>query len=252
MGLVLTLGQQGYQWWDLVPALGGAVVGALIGAIPTFVLARKSANDVLRRDEAARTEASKAAIYRVSAKLLLIVDTILDLRRFIRAALERKNEPGRENMEPWQHVPARTGDSEHDAVVFDPDELALFLADQQYEFMQQLMLLERRARSVMSSFNTYCVRREAFREIAPIPTEYDGSLGRSHVTPEELARLKIYTIPLNTLVTGIASHLEEDWRLISEVIEKFNEIARRHLQQPGFTMGLEEDADTTTYPDDES
>lgn len=245
MQLTITAADAGWDWWQLISALAGTVVGALVGAIPAFILAKRSAKEVLDRDAAARAEANKSAIFRVSTKLLLIIDTTSDLRTFLLDALSKKDDPGREHMEPWQLVPARTGDSEHDAPSFDPDELAVFFADGEYEFMQKLVLLERRARSIIATFKSYCTRREDMRDKAPTPSEYEGSLGKTWITPEERARLMIYTIPLNDLIEGMEAHLDEDWRLIKEVIDGFNVIARRHLKMPGFTIQFDDGAEAT-------
>ncbi len=236
MEVIMNLASEGASWWDLVPALLGAIVGSATGAIPVFILARRSANELLARDATARKEAAKAAMIRLSVKLLTINDEIGNLREYVRHWLGTKDQPGREKMEPFQLVPPMMGPSDQDIVTLEAEELAVLFGGGHYELMQKLMLLQRRAASINVSFRAYCIRREAWKDIAPTPEDFQGSLGRARITKEQELKLKMHTVPLNDLIISISKHLEEDWRLLNEVTKEFTKAARPILEMPGFTI----------------
>lgn len=244
MDIMLNLAADGPEWWDLVPALLGAIVGSATGAVPAFILARRSAKEVLNRDTVARKEASKAAAFRLSVKLLAIVDEVGTLREYVSEKLAVGKLPDRKHMEPFQLVPAQIGTSDHDIVKFDADELAVLFEAGQSELMQKLTLLQRRATSTNVSFRAYCDRREAWREIAPTPDSFDGTLGSTTVSKKEMMRLKVHMIPMNDLITSIAERLEEDWRLANEVMGEFSKVARTILDRPNFEIISAENAET--------
>jgi hypothetical protein len=241
MSDLVAIGAAGADWWDLVPALAGAIVGAIAAAVPAFLLARRSAKEVLARDAVQREEATKALVFSMAVKLLVLYDAAADLRRYLNEWLSPRGDPQREKMEPWQRVPPRLGDLQ-DAPEFTPDELAVIFADKQYALMQSMMLLQRRTASSKLSFQGYSQRREELKALAPTPQAYSGSIGQTWISPEKLLELKRHTIPLNDLLLGLQAAVEEDWRLSREVIDSFTTLARRHLKMPGFTIQSRDDA----------
>ena len=234
LGVVEVIAAQPADWWDLVPALGGAIIGALAGGIPAWWLARRNSNEVLARDAIARKENEKAAAFRVFVKLLTLTNSVHTLRNHVRDSLALRKTPEARGMEPWMVVQPMVGFADEGTVHFEPDELAIFYAAGEREFLADLMLMDRRHAAAFSAFLAYCERREAFVAVAPTPDKFDGAIGGADLSKEELMRLRLYTIPLNNILDALAPNLEEDWLAAKSVARRFGPIAQRYFNDPSF------------------
>jgi hypothetical protein len=119
---------QDLDWRTLVPAALGAILGGAIATINSFLVARRTSRETLRRDEKARFETRKAAALRAMVKLLIIVNgietlhrsleglasqwvplrsrTIKNIKILAKSALEYKGEPTRSSSAPTCSSPA--------------------------------------------------------------------------------------------------------------------------------------------------
>jgi hypothetical protein len=234
MQVHVTVAAQSHEWWELLPALGGAIIGALAGGIPAWILARRNSNEVLDRDRARRIEREKGSAFRVFVKLLTITNSIYGLRTHVRECLAIREQTERRHMEPWQVLIPIVGFTDESSINFEPDELAVFYAANERKFLMDLILLGRRHAASFSSFQTYCERREAFTAVAPTPTDFDGAIGGADLTREEVMRMRLYTIPMNMLAEGLAAGLEQDWDQAKNVAKQFGPIVQRYFDDPDF------------------
>jgi hypothetical protein len=69
--------------------------------------------------------------------------------------------------------------------------------------------------------------RNEFRAIGPKPRDFDGQIGGTWLSAEEVNSYKPYTIPMNNVVVGLEAGLEEDIRLARSVAEQFGPITAR-------------------------
>ena len=86
--------------------------------------------------------------------------------------------------------------------------------------------------------------RNEFRAIGPKPADFEGQIGGSWLTPEEVDSFKPYTIPMNNVVVGLDAGLEEDVRLARTVAKRFGPVTAKHF-------GVEKFANLTFPSDDE-
>jgi phosphate/sulfate permease len=223
-------------WWDSASNVVGVLVGALIGAVISYLIARQSSKEVLNRDKLTRVEQKKTAIFMMSVELVGIMDVLGDLRRDLSEQLAKREEPEWRDAELWQLTRPSVGHTQFDVPKFNEAALAILFEDGELELMQKMILLRRRCLSVHTSFSEFCKRREALNEHIPPPVAWDGIVGRSEVTREQMLSLSRFTMPLNELISSISEHLESDWSLAMEVAEKFTIVGRKHLERPKFEV----------------
>lgn len=229
----------------MTAAIVGGLIGALAGGIPAWALAQRQSNETLRRDREQRIENQKALAFSVAVKLLHITNSTISLSNHFKACLALRNEPARAHMEPWQVLVPMIGHADDEgAIRFTAEEMGIFAAMNEYDFMQNMMLLAVRHSSSLSAFKEYCVMRNEFRAIGPKPQDFDGQIGGGWFTPEELNCYKPYTIPMNNVVVGLDAGLEEDVRLARSVAERFGPVTAKHFKVAKF-------ADLTFPSDDE-
>jgi hypothetical protein len=234
---------QANQYWELVPAIVGGVIGALAGGVPAWLIAKSQSDETLRRDSAERREAEKALAFRVCVKLLTIINSTISLRSHVKGCAALRSIPGNEKMELWQVLVPMIGHTDEGSIRFDAEEMAVFAAAKEHDFMQDALLLAQRHASSLASFQEYCKRREEFLVLAPRPEEYSGQLGSAMLTYDQILKMKPFTLPLNNIVAGLLTGLEEDLRLARKVSLAFGPIVKKRFADPNFT-GL-------SFPSDE-
>lgn len=211
----------------MASAIVGGLIGALAGGIPAWALAKRESIETLRRDREQRVEHQKALAFSVVVKLLHIINSTVSLSNHVKSCLALRDDPDRAHMEPWQVLIPMIGYTDEGSIRFTPEEMAVFAAANEYDFMQDMMLLAARHSASLATFQEYCQMRNEFRAIGPKPRDFEGQIGGAWLSPEEVTSYKPYTIPMNNVVVGLEGGLEEDIRLARSVAERFGPITAR-------------------------
>jgi hypothetical protein len=220
---------------DMISAVVGGVIGALAGGIPAWALAKRQSNETLRRDREQRNQQQRALAFSVVVKLLHITNSTISLSNHIKSCLSLRDEPAHAHMEPWQVLIPMIGHTDGEGDIrFTAEEMAVFAAMSEYDFMQDMMLLALRHSSSLSAFKEYCSMRNDFRSIGPKPQDFEGQIGGVKLTQEELNAYRPYTIPMNNVVMGLAGVLDEDVRLARSVSERFGPLTAKYFKVEKF------------------
>lgn len=226
--------QQLIESSDMASAIVGGLIGALAGGVPAWALAKRQSNEALRRDREQRLENRKALAFAVCVKLLQIINSTIGLSNHVKACLALRDEPANAHMEPWQMLVPMIGHTDEGSIRFTADEMAVFATANEYDLMQDMMLLAARHSSSLATFQEYCTMRNDFRSIGPQPTDFKGQIGGGWLTPEEVIRLKPYTIPMNNVVVGLEAGLDQDISLARAVAERFGPVTARYFSVAKF------------------
>ncbi|KUR79248.1 hypothetical protein AQZ50_05255 [Novosphingobium sp. Fuku2-ISO-50] len=146
-------------------------------------------------------------------------------------------------MDPWQVLIPMIGETDEGAIRFTADEMAVFAAAGEFDFMQDMMLLAVRHASSSAAFQEYCMMRSEFLRVGPKPVAFDGQIGSTTLTPEEAVSFLPYTIPLNNVALGLDARLDEDVRLSRSVAAKFGPVTKKYFKVEQFA--------SLTFPTDE-
>ena len=227
--------QQLMQSSDMASAVVGGLLGALAGGIPAWALAKRQSNETLRRDREQREDNQKALAFSVVVKLLHIINSTISLSNHVNSCLALRQDSARAHMEPWQVVVPMVGQTDEEASIrFSAEEMAVFAAMSEYDFMQDMMLLAVRHSSSLASFKEYCAMRNEFRSVGPKPQDFDGQIGGGWLTPEEANSFKPYTIPMNNVVLGLEAGLKVDVELARSVAERFGPVTAQYFKVTKF------------------
>lgn len=226
--------QQLINYWDLVPATVGGVIGALAGGIPAWLLSKKQLQQTLERDKEQRKEREKSLAFSASVKLIVIINSIINLYSHVKSCLSLLEGPAHKDMEPWQVLIPMIGHSDEGSIRFTAEEMAVFVAANESSFMQDMMLLALRHASSLSTLNEYNSRRIEFQKNGPTPDFFEGRMGSSTLTREQFNQYQTYTIPLNDIALALSKGLEEDLKLARTVAEKFGPITKSYFKVEEF------------------
>lgn len=239
----ITVAPKIVEYWDLVPAIVGGVIGALAGGIPAWLLAKRQSDEMLRRDREQRIENQKALAFSVSVKLMHISNCTVSLYGHVKSRLALLNHPDCAHMEPWEVLLPMIVHTDEGSNRFTAEELGVFVAANEVDFVNKIILLAMRHSTSLAIFKKYCDLRNDFLAIMPHPADYDGPIGLGWLQSGEVNRFKPYTIPMNDLVKGLDDGLDEDVRFARTVVEKFEQVTAQYFKVDKFA--------SLTFPTDD-
>ena len=225
-------------YWEIVPAVVGGILGAFAGGLPAWLIAKRQSDESLRRESERTIEHEKALAFQVCSKLMTITNGTIILYNHIRRCRDLNRRAENEGMQPWQTLIPMVGFTDEGNIRFEADEMAVFAKASERQFMMDAMLLAQRHSSTLASFKIYCDRREDFLETAaPNPVQFNGEVGSTIVSHQEMMLMMPKMIPLNNLVNGLNDGMEHDLRLARSVSVDFGKITKRYFADPKF-IGL--------------
>lgn len=243
--LIVTSADAGPDLWDGGVALVSAIVGAIAGAVPAFMLAKRSSKEILRRDQQARREQHRMLALRTHVKLGIILNSIAVVKRQIDAAFA---DPPAIGAEPWQTVEPVVGAGREYEIDFDIDEMAVMLSIKRGDLADQLSLLARRHTVHGETLKEYAVRRERLRESMPAPSAVNGHTGTTELTRQQMLTVRPQMVALNSLITQLRTFLAADLLLAIALADELPAVIRSELgvaDFPGFTIPDEIRANST-------
>ncbi len=219
------------DWFSAAVALGSAVIGTGLGAVPAFMLARRASKEVLTRDRVSRTEQERAVGLRVQIKLGIIVNSLLTVRRQLAEAIA---DPPGDGVELWQCVQPIIGFAGEERVMFEAEEAALFLAAGAGEYAEAMQLLARRHAVQAEVLKEFGARKAELRAMMPAPALINGTTASFHLEAADYMRVRPVMIDLNSMLEQLVAHLEEDVELALALARDYGLILRAHFKDPEY------------------
>jgi hypothetical protein len=194
------------DWWDLVPAITGAIVGAASAAIPAWLLARSASRETLERDRAQRSDAMRLSAYRAFVKMQLIANRCGSVRIQIEQMVAAADNSGHAALPIWQKVRPLIGFAV-EPVSFEADDLALFVSARQFDFIGRLLLVAERYNALIECLKLYDERRTLVTD--RLGASMNGIVGAVNMNAEEVAWFAPRSAELTSLMQQIRNQATE-------------------------------------------
>jgi len=215
---------------DATITLGSTVLGAVIAAIFSWLLARRTSKETLERDKQQRREQKLALTLQAFVKLKTIIDNLGTLKRMLDRALAQ---PHGEGTQAWMLVEPIIGHRAEHLVEFTAAELALFMEAQRADIAEDMQMLARKNSTAGVVIETYNELRAKLKEMMPPPDMVQGNLGTTALTREQMRVLLPHMVALNSLVEQLVEALREDLELGLKVARDFGPALRAHFGPKG-------------------
>jgi len=222
----IALGVQHADWWDLVPASVGALVGAAVASVPAWLLARKSSKETLERDRTERLEQQTADSLSALVKLISIVNGAADLHRTIEEQITEAEKAGHGEQPLWCRVQGIIGLVD-DRIRFGADELAPLAAAKDFDYLLQLMLVAARYSTLVVGLRDYAERRRSLTD--QVPAKMEGNVGTILLTDEANALFAPRAVELETQITELRARAAKDCVEAAQVAEQFGGKIKKQL-----------------------
>jgi hypothetical protein len=218
----------------LVSGLGGAVVGAVVSYFTASRLAKQTSAEVLERDKAARRDNDVRAAHQVFVKLSVIANSLCGYHKQVEEMIAKADADGNAKILISEKLSTFAGIERASPVEFSPDELSIYIAGKQQDYMNNLLLLARHHEIHISHLITFAKLKAALHEeIAAIgvTTRDESGMSRTRIpnmhprynlVMTKRDELEIYTKSMRTL-------LAEGDKLARRVTEQFNRATEAYL-----------------------
>jgi hypothetical protein len=219
----------------LVAGFGGAVVGALVSYVPSRLLAKDASRQVLARDLTARRDQEKRAGHQIFVKLSVLVNSLCGYHRDIENMIAKAENDGNGHMPIWQRISLMAGIDREPSVDFTADELAIYVAADQTDYVDDLLLLARRYGAVLSNLATFAkLKTELVYETYSIgqttrSEETGVSTTRMHVPASVANSINARSEELEIFAVELRSILADYDRFARNVAEKFGPLTNGYL-----------------------
>ncbi len=221
----IALGIQNADWWDLVPATVGALMGAAAAAIPAWLLARNTSKETLERDRIARREQMEADAFSGVVKLVSIVNGVAALQRTIEEQIAEAQEAGLAGQ-LWCRVRGLTG-LRQEEIKFEARELAVLLAAKEFKYLTEVLLVAERYSTLVAAMQDYADRRRELTDM--IPARIENGVGTFILNQAEQERFGPRILELESMIEELRQTAAKDNEETIRVAGEFGEIARRQL-----------------------
>ncbi|MBX5043460.1 hypothetical protein HJB51_26255 [Rhizobium lentis] len=220
----------------LIAAVLGALFGTLGTAAISWWLAKRTATEQLRRDEAARIEKNKAVALEMFVKAMTITNQLYSVLGLVLNMLQTAEKKGVGDLDLWQKVLPMSG------ITSNPDrftaqEAAVLIGAKEFDVPTNLFLLAEKYFSLTDSINRYSERRLRLTDL--LSAEIDvGGLGSSRLSKEQYQRYQGQMYELNDMAAQICQALTEDFEFSKDVTEKIGPTFKKVLADDDFPTAV--------------
>ena len=239
--VVVRVMESGGDWWELVPAVLGGIIGALAGGLPALWLAKRASREADTLSRVSRDQEDLAKAFRLFAVLSSIVNSFFSTRMQIDEMLAQPAKPA--DRTPYQRrIQGLVGFSGEQTLDFNADDLALLVAAKASNYLMQLTLISRRHSALMATLSSYAEFRDRYTQfmlqVGQHDMQPDGTVGTS--IPRELTpQILIREHQLETIIRPAVEMMEEDTQKIIEAADEFGRIMKAYFGGKGFLLGFD-------------
>lgn len=224
------------DWFALISGFGGALLGATIGAVISWMTMRYSSKETARRDRDARRAAQRADALRMVVNVQMIHADVTSARRGIQECFDDAAEAGmnEENSDLWQRVPPLA--IEPHKVSANASEIAPFIEAGTSEIANDYLALLANHRSDFHALHVYGVLRRELTDVLPLLEEADGRVLSTSISQEVDRKLRPTMITVENLIQQIVPDLESHAQLAEKLAAAIGPIMRKHLDDNTFPI----------------
>lgn len=214
----------GSPWWELVIAGIGAVIGALAGGVPAYLLAIRSTKISAEKEVALKLEAQDDRCYRLFLLIRTMLNDALVTKRYIDEMMQRPM-PSDEKHPVQKRVSAFANLQHRDFVRLDVRDLALFKSQNGLDFQSGFSEATDRYNAVIDSLRTYAELRKEHQDFVLEIGEHkieDGDLISSKYPTSQRGKVLVLEARLETVIAPTVEHLDELCRDLLKIAEEFS------------------------------
>jgi hypothetical protein len=168
------------EWWTFGSTLLGAVVGATVAGVTSYILARQSNKETAAREWAKRRNDDKALAFSLIVKIGEVVSSLASLHHQTEGNIAAAEAEGVDGP-LWCKMLPMVGMEKR--IHFESQEIAILLPLKMDSTINSLFILDDQHNSLLATMQHYSAKRTAFGE--RFGADMSGSVGSTTVTIEQ-------------------------------------------------------------------
>lgn len=192
----------------LLAGLGGAVLGALVSALFSWLLHRASIRREIDKEKRQSVSSEKAVALSALVRLQSLINVAIDLRSHVIDCLAEASNAGHSDLQAWQKITPIAGFTQI-APSFSVEEISLLLSAKEPKVANELIRFRSRIESLLEAMREYNRIKRELKDLMP-PTVMQGRMGLSSFTPAGYARIAPTVLECQDLIFQILTALAED------------------------------------------
>lgn len=189
----------------LLAGFGGAVLGSGMSAVVSFILAKQTSAETLRRDNEARRAEQKSYVLRLMVKASIVLSDVIAIQKTIDQSLSNANDRKLTGEPLWKRVLPMVGS--HQTFDIDPAELSPIIAAKDNELMQASVTLFMQHRNLLEAIKAYAQKRDKVKDVVTNHFEENQGVITSALTQAQMSALLPLEVELESIITQIRAML---------------------------------------------
>lgn len=211
----------------LLAGFGGAVLGSGMSALVSFILAKQTSAETLRRDAEVRRAEQKSYVLRLMVKASLVLSDVVAIQQTIEQSLSDANERNLTGLPLWRRVLPIIGS--YQTFDIDPPELSPLIAAKDSALVQASVTLFMQHRNVVEAVKVYGEKRDKVKEIVTTHFSEANGVVTSGMTQEQKSALLPLEVELETIIKNVRTMLVDLRRLGEQVTFSLGPAMRKYL-----------------------
>jgi hypothetical protein len=236
--------QTSINWWDLVPAILGGVIGALAGGIPAYYLSKSATQEALRRDQLSRDANDRLSGLQLYLALSRTGNDVFSARQQIDEMLARPVSEG-DKFPTQRQLSVFSGGNSSTINPFAELDLSPFAAANGIELINQLDLLGRCYVTQIVIISDYRTHKERLFELYELSAEADAKDAETLVfkldRAQHGAKLAIREQTAESIAQGVVEAIMRNCTLFYDASKSYNAAVTgflSHLNLPQIDLSL--------------
>ncbi|MDF1609366.1 hypothetical protein PZ897_14370 [Hoeflea sp. YIM 152468] len=222
------------EYATLISGFGGALLGAVVGGVISWVLARQSAANTTNRDREARDQDQKGQALRLMVKASLVLSDVVAIKSSIDQSLSEANERGLSHYPVWRRVLPIV--SSNQIYQIEAAELAPLMEARANEIVYAATDMLMQHSTLIAALESYSEKRGELKKILKRHTATADGVITSELTESEVAEMAPYEIELESLIKEIRSRLHPVQELAEKVTFGIGPAIQKHYGDRNFPV----------------
>ncbi len=211
--------------WAIVSAFGGAVVGASLGALTSYLLQRQALRAAKVLHDGDRKDLRKAQGYALLFKMIRLCSDLTQLGTPVARAVEKAKQENNSVGPLWPVVMPVL--PQCDPIKFSAEEMALVLSLDGNLF-NEMAALDDLHKSAIGLFHLYANKRDALTSTLQ-PTTVTGNVGTILLTKEDSERIKPHSVELDMIIVATIERTTKDGKIAWDCLQKLHLVLEREF-----------------------
>ncbi|MEW4459242.1 hypothetical protein AB1K42_14205 [Roseibium algicola] len=219
---------------SLISGLGGAIIGACVGGLISWLIARQAAELTLKRDEEARIKEQKGHALSLMIKASLVLADVVAISKLIDQSLSTANENGLTDQPLWRRIVPTI--SHKQIFEIEAVELAPLMEAKANEVVYAATELFMQHATLVTALEKYAVLRGEMKRLIPRHVGTKDTVVMSALSEQEAAALAPYELELESLITEVRSIIPDLRQKAEMVTFGIGPAIRLHYKADDFPM----------------